>query len=99
MTPAHNCSKLCPHSSLYPIRQYYILGGSMAQSDPTQLKLDVQQMPKGMLDDTLDEVTSWLARLVLLYGVPLHYLIPEELMLPEDSLRFFFLDPIWMQCL
>lgn len=46
-----------------------------------------------------DDVSSWIARLVLLYGVPFNYLIPEEEMLPEESLRFFFLDPIWMQCL
>lgn len=49
--------------------------------------------------DIPQEVTSWLGRLVLLYGVPFQYLIPEEDMLPEESLRFFFLDPIWVQCL
>jgi hypothetical protein len=26
-------------------------------------------------------------------------LIPEEPMLPKESVRFFFLDPIWIQCL
>lgn len=46
-----------------------------------------------------DEITSWLGRLVLLYGVPLNYLIPEEAMLPKESIRFFFIDPIWIQCL
>ena len=62
---------------------------------------------KSKLEETLtsttpsipEEVTAWLGRLVLLYGVPFHYLIPEEAMLPKESLRFFFLDPIWMQCL
>ena len=61
----------------------------------------------GNLKDTLissrpgipEEVTAWLGRLVLLYGVPFNYLIPDEKMLPEESLRFFFLDPIWMQAL
>jgi hypothetical protein len=62
-----------------------------------------------------EEVTSWLGRLVLLYGVPFDYLIPEEAMLHEagaavgiesepereaqGSLCFFYLDPIWIQCL
>jgi hypothetical protein len=45
------------------------------------------------------EVQSWLGRLVLLYGVPFRYLIPEEKMLPKESIRFFYLDPIWIQCL
>jgi hypothetical protein len=65
-----------------------------------------------MAPDIPEEVTSWLGRLVLLYGVPFHYMIPEEEMLPryiipqgatlpqdKGSLRFFFLDPIWIQCL
>jgi hypothetical protein len=41
---------------------------------------------------------AWLARLVLLYGIPPHYLIPEQRMLPEESIRFFFVDPVWIQC-
>src|SRR5581483_5354334 len=49
--------------------------------------------------DVSGEVTAWLGRLVLLYGVPFRYLIPEEQMLPRESLRFFYLDPIWIQCL
>lgn len=44
-------------------------------------------------------VSSWLARLVLLYGVPFHYLIPEQEMLLPESIRFFYLDPIWIQSL
>jgi hypothetical protein len=45
------------------------------------------------------EVAAWLGRLVLLYGVPFNYLIPEEAMLPKESIRFFFLDPIWIRYL
>jgi hypothetical protein len=46
-----------------------------------------------------NEVTAWLGRLVLLYGVPFDYLVPEEAMLPAEAIRFFFLDPIWIQSL
>jgi hypothetical protein len=76
-------------------------GKMMAQNNPGSFTLDIAQMPPGMLDDTLAEVASWLARLVLLYGVPFNYLIPDEAMLPKDkeSLRFFFVDPIWIQSL
>jgi len=52
------------------------------------------------------DLGAWLGRLVLLYGVPFSYLIPDEEMspgestlLPGESLRFFFVDPIWIQCL
>ena len=45
------------------------------------------------------DVTDWLGRLVMLYGVPFQYLIPAEDMLPRETIRFFFLDPIWIQYL
>lgn len=46
-----------------------------------------------------DVVNSWLGRLVLLYGIPFNYLVPDERMLPPESLRFFQVDPFWMDCL
>ena len=47
--------------------------------------------------DVPQDVSAWLGRLVLLYGLPFHYLISEEQMLPSESIRFFYLDPIWIQ--
>ncbi len=44
-------------------------------------------------------IREWLGHLLLLYGVPFHYLVPEESMLPAESIRFFYLDPGWMKCL
>jgi len=44
-------------------------------------------------------VCQWLARRLLLYGVPFSYLVPDERMLPPDSMRFFSLDPGWVKCL
>jgi hypothetical protein len=41
-------------------------------------------------------VSQWLARLLLLYGVPFHYLVPDERMLPVESLRFFHVDQSWL---
>ena len=46
-----------------------------------------------------NSVCRWLARLVLLYRVPFTYLVPDERMLPPDSMRFFYLDPNWLKCL
>jgi hypothetical protein len=46
-----------------------------------------------------ENVRKWLGRLMLLYRVPFHYLVPDERMLPRDSMRFFYLDPGWLKCL
>ena len=44
-------------------------------------------------------VTQWLEKLTVLSGVPLDYLVPDERMLPLESLRFFQLDPKWIYSL
>jgi hypothetical protein len=46
-----------------------------------------------------DDTKTWLGRLTLLYGVPFQYLVPDERMLPAESLRFFYVDPLWMEAL
>lgn len=38
---------------------------------------------------------SFLAHLRLLVGVPFEYLIPDPRMLPDESIRFFYLDRSW----
>lgn len=42
-----------------------------------------------------DIVSSWLSKLRLLHGVPYAYLVPNEQMVPLESLRFFYLDENW----
>lgn len=46
-----------------------------------------------------EEIVQWLGRLKLLYGVPFHYLVPDIKMLPAESLKFFYLDSNWINCL
>ncbi len=46
-----------------------------------------------------EDTRRWLGRLTLLYGVPFQYLVPDERMLPTESLRFFYVDPVWMEAL
>lgn len=46
-----------------------------------------------------EDAKTWLGRLTLLYGVPFQYLVPDERMLPPESLRFFHVDPLWMEAL
>src|SRR5882762_6694765 len=38
---------------------------------------------------------SFLAHLRLLVGVPFDYLIPDARLLPDESIRFFYLDRSW----
>lgn len=46
-----------------------------------------------------NELVEWIARLVLLYPVPFHYLVPHQSLLPSESLRFFHLDDNWVNAL
>ena len=46
-----------------------------------------------------DPLHQWLTRLRLLYGVPFNYLVPDEAMLPPESIRFFYLDANWTAAL
>ena len=41
-------------------------------------------------------VAGWLATLALLEGVPFNYLVPDDRMLPPESVRFFYVDPNWL---
>jgi hypothetical protein len=42
---------------------------------------------------------EWLKDLGLLKSVPFNYLVPDEQMLPIESIRFFHLDWFWVECL
>ena len=42
-----------------------------------------------------EHLTDWLGRLRLLYGIPFDYLVPDERLLPPESIRFFYIDRNW----
>jgi hypothetical protein len=46
-----------------------------------------------------ETVTSFLGRLTLLHGVPFAYLVAHERLLPPESLKFFSIDPQWINAL
>lgn len=46
-----------------------------------------------------EQTEEWLGNLSLLKGIPFNYLVPDEKMLPKESIRFFFIDQSWIQCL
>ena len=44
-------------------------------------------------------VSAWFDDLAVLHGVPFNYLVPDERMLPLESIRFFCVDGQWTECL
>ncbi len=42
-----------------------------------------------------EHLNDWLGRLRLLYGLPFDYLVPDERLLPPESIRFFYIDRNW----
>ena len=45
------------------------------------------------------EVATWFGQLASLAGVPFNYLVPDERMLPPESLRLVYLDDNWLDAL
>lgn len=45
------------------------------------------------------QLSNWFNNLSLLKGVPFNYLVPNEDMLPPESIRFFTIDTQWIDCL
>jgi hypothetical protein len=46
-----------------------------------------------------EEIYTWLGHLKVLEGVPFRYLVPDEDMLPPESIRFFHVDMNWVNAL
>jgi hypothetical protein len=67
------------------------LGNALASRPHLDQSLDLRPLPKNLAD--------WLARLRLLKGVPFAYLVPDEGLLPPESLRFFHLDMTWVDAM
>lgn len=51
------------------------------------------------LADTPAEIAEWFVGLRRLEGVPFSYLVPDERMLPSESIRFVWMDHPWIDCL
>ncbi|XWK89072.1 MAG: hypothetical protein U7127_03095 [Phormidium sp.] len=46
-----------------------------------------------------EAIATWFSDLELLKHIPFNYLIPDEQLLPPESLRFFWVDSYWVDCL
>ncbi len=59
-----------------------------------------EQADNSIIPSSLDPyLKNWLDQLSNLYGVPFDNLIANEAMLPQESIRFFFIDQNWINSL
>lgn len=63
-------------------------------------QLQQGQSRRGRQSETVPEnVVEWMSDLKQLKKVPFNYLVPDDRQLPTESIRFFHLDPNWMNAL
>lgn len=70
-----------------------------AQSGVHQHLPQVQRIARSDLSRGPGSLLDWLIELRKLNGVPYHYLVPDERMLPPESIRFFKADTSWIDAL
>lgn len=76
----------------------------MAKVDYATLLKDIEADIKPKLEEiskskNWESITAWLAKLFLLEGVPFRYLVPDERMLPPESIKYFQIDQNWLTAL
>lgn len=62
-------------------------------------KPEVSRFLATQVDEDLDPLALWLADLALLHAIPFNHLVPDQRMLPVESLRFFYVDQGWIKVL
>lgn len=71
--------------------------------DLHQIQQQVLHLPfKGTTETNGDiptAIANWFQDLELLKNVPFNYLVPDTRLLPPESLRFFWIDSYWVDCL
>lgn len=72
------------------------LAQAMAERFRERPKSDANATPPR---DDVRVAAEWLADLMLLQGVPFHYLVPSDKLLPAESLRVFYVDGRWLDAL
>ena len=85
-----NAQKLAKESqlALYP---HLFASPTNKVSDGIEFPNDIKTFP--------NDIKTWFEQLGLLKGVPFHYLVPDDRMLPPESIRFFWLDWFWVESL
>ncbi len=77
----------------HPSASELLVGAPGAPSDPVPVAESTND------HDRVRFLTDWFANLASLSPVPFNYLVPDESMLPTESLRFFSIDRLWIDSL
>ena len=62
-------------------------------------QLSVGNLSPEQNDPVAQQLFRWLGNLKLLHQVPFRYLVPDERLLPTESIRFFYLDMNWVNAM
>ncbi|HTD57078.1 MAG TPA: hypothetical protein VK670_16925 [Silvibacterium sp.] len=90
-------ARMLTHSSLFPHED---LPPTPAQQARWFIgKREVSAFLLEQVSGDMPPLADWLAKLALLYGIPFNHLVPDQRMLPAESIRFFFVDPGWIKVL
>ena len=81
------------------LREQYSEPQSISDSLSATLGVYTASYPRTLQDSNLDYVLQWLSDLKNLSKIPFHYLVPNPLMLPMESMRFFCVDSNWIAAL
>jgi hypothetical protein len=93
------------HQPLEKVSRPAMLKISAPVADPVMLSQqylampDVQALMQNEVNEDLQTIANWIAKKQLLYDVPFDHLVPDPLMLPQESLRFFYVDQNWLDVL
>ena len=80
--------------NLYNWKRQKNIANQLANLTPVQLLFTTTpeiNIPKSVI--------SWFKDVLLLKNIPFNYLVPSPEMLPMESLRFFWIDNYWLDCL
>ncbi|EPD90368.1 MULTISPECIES: hypothetical protein [unclassified Paenibacillus] len=100
--PLYGLPQDSPQQNLSARRQLLQEGSGVSPVAALQQFLagdEVKEAVAELTRDDLEPIALWLAYKLLLYDVPFYYLVPEERMLPSESIRFFYLDSNWLDAM
>ena len=90
-------TRMLPGSFLFPGEQ--LPSAPAAQARWFMEKPQVSAFLLEQVQADLPALADWLAKLALLYGISFNHLVPDQRMLPAESIRFFLVDPGWLKVL